>query len=105
MVHRIVLDVELADTEAGSEPVGSDERREAGMETRPRLALDRQELTVPPEALGSRLDRLPEQNLSNGLVVPRYLERAKALVADPERGGSKRRVTQVAAESEVHDVC
>ena len=58
MVDRVVLDVELADAEPLRQPVGAHERREAGVEAGQRLALDRQELAIAPEALRPRLDQL-----------------------------------------------
>ena len=56
MVDRVVLDVQLADAEPRGEPVGAHERREAGVQAGPRLALDRQQLAIAPEVLraGSR---------------------------------------------------
>ena len=58
MVDRVVLDVELADAEPRGEPVGPDERREAGVEPGARLAVDRQQLAIAPEVLRPALDQL-----------------------------------------------
>ena len=58
MVHRVVLDVQLADAEPLGQAVAAHERREAGVETGARLAGDRQQLAVAPEVLRPLLDLL-----------------------------------------------
>ena len=56
MIHRIVLDVELADAEPLRQPIAADQRREPRVEAGARLAGDRQQLAVAPEILRPLLD-------------------------------------------------
>src|SRR5262249_17302890 len=100
MVHRVVLDVELADAEPPGEPIASDERRESGIESGSWLAGDRQQLTVTPQVLRAPLDRVAGQR--DRVVVVHRLERAEALVADVGRGGGKRRLAEMTLESGQH---
>src|SRR4029453_1994346 len=58
VVDGVVLDVELLHTENAREAIGPDERREARPEADLRLAVDRQQLAIPPEVPWPRLDQL-----------------------------------------------
>ena len=102
MVHRIVFDVELLHAESFREPMRAHERREAGVEARPRMSLDGQQLTIAPEALGPALDELAGEAFGDRLVVVGHLERAEALVAHPESGGGEGGLAEMAAKVEVH---
>ena len=93
MIHRIVLDVQLADAEAAGQPIAADERREAGIESGPRLADDRQQFAIPPQVLRAALDRLARQ--VNRRVVVHRLERTEAPIADVQRLERKRGLAQV----------
>ena len=68
------------------------------METRPRLAFDREELAVAPQALGPTLDELAGETLGDRLVVVGDLERSEAFVANPESSGGKRGLAEMAAK-------
>ena len=97
MVHRVVLDVELADAEPLRQAIAAHQRREAGVEAGARLAGDRQQLAVAPQILRPPLDLLARQ--ANRAVVVDRLERAKALIADVDRFGRERRLTQMTLQS------
>ena len=49
-IARVVLDPHLAEPELGREPVGAHQRREAGAEVDRRVARDRQQVGVAPQA-------------------------------------------------------
>ena len=102
MVDRVVLDVQLLDAEALREPRRADERREAGVHAGPRLAFDRQQFAIAPEVLRPAGDTIAGDQLRDGGVVVSHLERAEALVADPERGGGEGGLAEVAAKAEMH---
>ena len=102
MVDRVVLDVQLAHAEARRQPVGADERREAGVQAGPRLAFDRQQLAIAPEVLGRLSISVARDQLRDRVVVVGHLERAQALVADPERGGGEGGLAEMAAKAEIH---
>ena len=97
MVHRVVLDVQLADAEPLRQAVAAHERREAGVEAGARLAGDRQQLAVAPEVLRPPLDLLARE--VNGAVVVHRLERPEAAVADVDRLGRKRRLAEMTLQS------
>ena len=59
---RVVLDPQLTEAELGGEPVGADERREAGTEVHRRVPLHRQQVRVPPEAERPGGDLLPSRS-------------------------------------------
>src|SRR5437899_2552360 len=80
MIDRVVLDVELADAEPVGQARAAHERREAGVESRSRLAGDRQQLAVAPQILRTLLNLLPRQ-VDRAVVVDR-LQRPETLVAD-----------------------
>ena len=102
MVDRVVLDVELANAEAFGEAIGFDQGRESGVQAGQRLVGDGQELAIPPQVLGSRLDqRARDQRFDRGVVI-RDFERAETLIADPEGSGRKRRSAQMTTKAEVH---
>jgi hypothetical protein len=101
VVHRVVLDVELADAEALGQPVGLHERREARVEARARLTLDREQRSITPDAARPAGDALARDDLGDSLVVPMDFERTHALAADPERARGIDRVANVTTEAEV----
>ncbi len=98
MVDRVVLDVELADAEPVGQPSAAHQRREAGIEAGARLAGDRQQLAIAPQVLRPLLDLLARQ--VDGAVVVDRLERPETLVADVDRFGRKRRLTEMALQSD-----
>src|SRR5262249_17515485 len=98
MVHRVVLDVELADAEPIGEPVAADERREARVESRARLARYRQQLAIPPQVLRPPRDLIARQR--NRAVVVRRLERPETFVADVSGVCRERRLAQMALQSD-----
>src|SRR5438046_1472617 len=85
MVHRIVFDVQLVQAEPFTETRRADERRESRIESRARLARNRQQLAIAPEILRTALD-LFASDLDRSIVVGR-LERTEAFLADPQRFG------------------
>src|SRR4029079_18898858 len=73
------------------------------MQTRARLALDRQQLAVAPQVFRPPLDRLACHRLCRQGVVVDDFQRAQALVADPERVGWEAGLTEVTAKRETHE--
>ena len=102
MVHRVVLDVELANAEPRGEAVRSDERREAGVEAGSRLTGDRQQLAIAPEVPRPTADQLPRDERGDGGVVVRHLQRSEALAAHPEGLGRVDGLAQMTAKREMH---
>src|SRR5262249_15188969 len=98
MVDRVVLDIELTQTEAIGEPRAADERREPPVKAGLRLAGDRQQLTVAPHVLWPPVDVLPGQ--PHRRVVVDRLERPETLLADVGRFGGKGRLAQMALQSD-----
>ncbi len=82
VIDRVVLDVQLGHAEGAGQSVGADERRAADLPADGRLAIDRQELVVPPHRAGPRRDRFPVQRPRDRLVVVRDLQRAEVLRAE-----------------------
>src|SRR5207248_3999512 len=80
MIHRVVFDVQLLQTQPGREAIAAHERGESRMEPGERLAGDRQQLAVAPEVLGPLLDLLA-RDVDRAVVVDRF-EGPEALVAD-----------------------
>ena len=75
VIHRVVLDVELARAEPLRQAIAAHQRRVAGVEAGARLAGDRQQLAVAPQVLRPALDVLARQ--VNRAVVVHRLERAR----------------------------
>ena len=102
MIDRVVLDVQLADAEPRGQAIGPHERREPRVQARARLPLDRQQLPVPPEVSRPALDRLAGHQSADGVVVVDHFQGPQTLVADPQRLGGKRRLTEMATKTEQH---
>jgi hypothetical protein len=85
MAHRIVLDVELPHAELLGQIPRANERGEAHRLSNGGFAfrlVQRQEIRVPPDAGGARLDALPADELADHLVVIVDLEGTEAELAD-----------------------
>ena len=82
MVDRVVLDVELGDTELLGQPRGAHQRREAGVEAGLRL-LDRQQFLVAPERRRPRLDQLAADDGADRGVVVRTPRAARGIRCRP----------------------
>src|SRR5207245_860280 len=80
-IDRVVLDVQLAYAEAGGEPLGAQEGREADLLAQDGVAVDRQELAVAPHRAAARGAGLPAEAPSESIVVVRDLERTEAALA------------------------
>ena len=98
MIHGIVFDVELADTEARREPIAAHERGEAGVEAGARLSRNGQQLAIAPEIFRPALDLVARER-DRGVVVDR-LERPEALRAHVARFRRKRRLAQMTLQSD-----
>ncbi len=98
MIDRVVLDIELAKPELAGEPVGADERREAGMKAGPRLTGNRQQLAEAPDIARPALDDVARHRFPGAGVVVDHLERPEALAAHPERLGRIFRPAQMALQ-------
>src|SRR5262249_39653098 len=105
MVDRIVFHVDFADAQPPRQPLCTHERREARVQARARLPLDRQELPVSPQVLGAALDELTGDHAANGVVVVRDFERPETAIANPERSGWKGRVAEMTAQRKGHGWC
>src|SRR6185436_3944189 len=97
VIHRVVLDIELARAKPLRQAIAAHQRRVAGVEAGARLAGDRQELTVAPQVLRPALDFLARQ--VNRAVVVHRLERAQALVANVGRLSRERGLTEMTLQS------
>jgi hypothetical protein len=104
MVDRIVLDVELANTQPLRQSIGANERRESGIQAGSWFLFYWEQLAVPPHVPRSRLDGRAIDDLGDGLVVPGDLEGTQTLIANPECSGLEGGVADMAAEYEVHIV-
>ena len=83
MIDGVILYIELVDPERRGEAPRADERREPGVEPRPRLPCDWQELAIAPQVRRPALDNLARKALSHERVVVHRFERPKALATDP----------------------
>src|SRR6185436_7480677 len=105
MIHRVVFDVELGNTECVSQAARTHQRREPGIEASARLA-DRQQLDIAPQRTGSRLNELPADDLTHRVVVVCDFERTEALAAYPVGLGRVGCTTEVTGQPghELHTV-
>src|ERR1700674_4720427 len=85
MVDRVVLDIELLQSEFGPQALGMKQRREARVEPDRRLAVDRQQLAIAPEISRARLDNRARDRGLDFRVVVDHFERAEAGLAHVER--------------------
>src|SRR5262245_8771179 len=99
MIHRVVLDVELAQSEPLSQTRTSYKRCEPGMKPGLRIADDRQELTIAPEIFRPRGNRFASQTLDDFVIVDR-LEGTQTFLADVGRLRGKHRLTQMTLQSD-----
>src|SRR5579859_3240866 len=97
MVDRVVFDVELVQAEAFAEARGAHERREARVESGARLAGNREQLTIAPQIFRTAFDLFAGD--PDGAVVVVRLERAQALLADPQSFSRKRRFTEMTLQT------
>jgi hypothetical protein len=97
-VGRVVLDPHLADAEALGEPVGADQRSHPRRERGLRLALERQEVRVAPDRLGTGLDLAARLGGVQAREVVDHLERPKAVLADEPRLKRVARIALLALE-------
>src|SRR4051794_1460155 len=97
MIDGVVLDVQLVQPEPLTQTRRSDERRETGVESGARLAGDWEQLAISPEGFRPALDFFARDR--HRAVVVRRLERAEALLTDPQRFGRKLRFTQVTLQT------
>src|SRR5215510_5281175 len=98
MIHRVVLDVELAQSEPLGQTRTSYERREPGMKPGLRITDDRQELAIAPEIFRPRGNRFAGQTLDHVVVVNRF-EGTQTFLADVGRLRGKHRLTQMTLQS------
>jgi hypothetical protein len=98
MIHRVVLDVQLAETQAIGQARAPHQRRKARIEARAGLARDRQDLAVPPEVLRPPLDLLAGH--PDGRIVVDRLQGAQTFLADPQGLGGKSGFTQMTLQSD-----
>ena len=97
MIHRVVFNVQLPQTQPGGEAIATHERREAGVETGERLAGDRQQLAVAPQVLRPLLNLLARD--VDGFVVVDGLERPQAFVADVYRFGREQGLAEMTLQT------
>ena len=85
MIDRVVLDVELVQSEVGAEILGADQRGHPGMWAEKSRPFHRQEIGIPPDTMWPVLDLLPGNVLLDLLVVVFHFEGAEAHLADVDR--------------------
>src|SRR5712664_3650726 len=85
MVDRVVLDIELLDTEFGAEAFGAQQRGEPRTRSDLRLALDRQQFAIAPQIVRSAFDRRARDRGADFRVVVADFERTEAGFANVER--------------------
>jgi len=98
MIDGVVLDVQLAKTEAIGQTRAAHERREPRVEPGAGFTGDGEQFPISPEVLRAPFDFLPG-DLDGGVIVDR-LQRAQAFLARPQRLGWKLRLTQVTLQAD-----
>ena len=84
IIDGVVLDIELANAERPREPVGPDQRRAADLAADGRLAVQGEQLAVPPHRPGPRRDGLARQRSRDLVVVVGDLERTEVVGTEVE---------------------
>jgi hypothetical protein len=97
VVHRVILYIQLADTEALGEAVAAHQRRKSGVEPGARRIDDRQQLAIAPQVFRTALDLLARQ--ANRRVVIDRLERPQALLANVQGCGRELRLAQMTLQT------
>src|SRR5262249_50295959 len=82
---RVILDVELRDTQGVGQAIGPHERREADMAANGRLVVEGQQFAVAPHRARARLDGAPGGRAADRLVVVFDLEGTEVLRAEVQR--------------------
>ena len=85
-VHRVVLDVEVAEAELAAEVVGLQQGRPARLDIDQRLVIHRKQLAVAPYCRWASLDLRARDAGADGVVVIGHLEGAEAELTNVERG-------------------
>src|SRR5579872_5058014 len=85
MVDAVVLDVQIVQTELAAQPFGAHKRRKAAVTPHRRLAIDRQQLLIPPHAAWTGLDRSAGYTPLDRVEIVYDLQRAEAKLADVDR--------------------
>src|SRR5215469_6396882 len=81
MIDRVVLDVEPLQSQLSTQATRLQERRETGKRPAVGLAIDRQELAVAPQVVGTCGERRTRERRANTRVVVADLERSEAILA------------------------
>jgi hypothetical protein len=84
-VGGVVLDPELAEPEALSQPVGAHQRRQPGLERIAWALCERQEVRVAPDPCRARLNLAAQLVCVGAFRIVGHLERTKARVAHVAR--------------------
>ena len=85
-VGGVVLDPDLTEAQLGREPIGTDQRREPGAEVDRRIAVQGQQIRVPPDAERPGGDRFAGDRRLDRVVVVGHLERAETPLTREDRG-------------------
>src|ERR1700722_17475406 len=87
MIDRVVLYIEMLQTELRAEPMAMQQRREAGVRPDIRFAgkIDRQKLAIQPQIVRALLDHAACKDRANLCVVLGDLERPETGLADMQR--------------------
>ena len=84
VVDRVVLDVKLARSQGARQARGGDERSESRLLAHPGLAVQRQQLTVPPHVCRTLSDVFAPQVRPQLPVIVNYLQRRPTLFTSCE---------------------
>ncbi|MCG3774433.1 MAG: hypothetical protein JW395_1256 [Nitrospira sp.] len=85
MIDRIVLNVELVQSEVGAEILGAHQGGHSGMRAEKIWSFYRQEVGIAPDTVWAILDLLTGNALLDLLVAVFHFESSKAHLADMDR--------------------
>ena len=87
MIHRVVLEVEIVQSENFAQPLRMDQWRHSGMKTDGRRSINREQVVIAPKGFGTAFDRFPTEPFPDGFIVIVDFERTKAEFADVNGNG------------------
>ena len=85
MIHCVVLEIDLSRAQRPRQTRRLDERRESGVMSDARLALQRQKLVIPPHVRRTRRDVVAPHVGPDAAIVINHLERGPTVLAGGQR--------------------